>query len=373
MNRTILDQAPPQNCCVAILRPPTASLAEGSSFGNISPLSNRHPDPTGQRAGLLEAYAYTNVHLHQFGYQLLIYLDEDPDPQEAYRRISRWETVKGFLILNPQKGDERIQYLQEHQIPFIAHGRAEAQPDYPLYDVNHWSIGYQSANHLLHQGHREIALFPGSSDSFAAVERIRGFKTAMAEQGVGVHPDWIVANATLERSAQQAADWLLRGKRRPTAIICPNTVTAAGVFQAAKQRGWEIPGDLSVVAHDEGLAFAQAEAFDPPLTGTRLPLRWASKPLSSLLLNLLEGHTSRLRPYLDEPEWVERDSCAPPSTSPPLGSRPNSLSTLRRGLGSSRSDNSETPLSMRKPGVLPTFYGAAATNRSNSSGAMNWG
>jgi LacI family transcriptional regulator len=50
-----------------------------------------------------------------------------------------------------------------------------------------------------------------------------------------------------------------------------------------------VPGDVSVVAHDDGLPDLRAEEFDPPLTVTRAPLTDACAPLAAALLDLIDG------------------------------------------------------------------------------------
>ena len=75
----------------------------------------------------------------------------------------------------------------------------------------------------------------------------------------------------------------------PTAIICSNVRLAHGVYQALAALGLSIPGDVSVVAHDDHLPSLRASAFFPALTVTKAPLRDSWAPLADCLAAAIEG------------------------------------------------------------------------------------
>ena len=64
---------------------------------------------------------------------------------------------------------------------------------------------------------------------------------------------------------------------------------AKGVYTALEALGLSIPGDVSVIAHDDHLPQLRASAFFPALSVTKAPLRDSWGPLVDCLNGLLDG------------------------------------------------------------------------------------
>jgi LacI family transcriptional regulator len=109
------------------------------------------------------------------------------------------------------------------------------------------------------------------------------------------------------RSAKEAAGRLLDLPDRPTALVCDDDLMAAGAYKAARARGLEIPGDLSVTGFDD---VEIARALEPELTTVRLPAQELGEQGMLALLELLGG--GRPEPRALPVELVVRASTAPP-------------------------------------------------------------
>ena len=94
----------------------------------------------------------------------------------------------------------------------------------------------------------------------------------------------------------------------PTAIICGSTLTASGALKAAKDTGLDVPGALSIMAHDDGLPQAIAANFAPPLTVTSAPLHKACQPLADALIDHIAGASAAGLQQLVHAELVVRQS-----------------------------------------------------------------
>ncbi|WP_308238220.1 substrate-binding domain-containing protein [Phenylobacterium sp. J367] len=95
---------------------------------------------------------------------------------------------------------------------------------------------------------------------------------------------------------------------RPTAIFTGNDEMAAGVYQAAREAGLSIPGDLSVVSYDDS---PMAARLFPRLSSVRLPIREIGKTAAQMLLRNGEGEPSPAAPEF-EPTLIVRESAASP-------------------------------------------------------------
>ena len=104
-----------------------------------------------------------------------------------------------------------------------------------------------------------------------------------------------------------AAEKLLAGKQRPTAIFCGNDEMAAGVYKVAMRAGISIPRELSVVGYDDS---PLATRLWPSLTSVRRQTRDTGRIAASMLIRPDAGPlpVASVRPHL-----IVRDSCQPPA------------------------------------------------------------
>lgn len=121
--------------------------------------------------------------------------------------------------------------------------------------------------HLVSIGHRRIALtLPDRADGAAAAQ---GFRRAMAARlhivGSRADAPVVVTADTVESGAQTAGELSDAGS---TAIIAGSPSLALGALAAARQRGLDVPGRLSVVGYCD---IPGGERLDPPLTVLRVP------------------------------------------------------------------------------------------------------
>ena len=101
---------------------------------------------------------------------------------------------------------------------------------------------------LAELGHRRFLHITGSLDFATARARRDTSHEAIGAAGlesVGLNEgDW---SAESGRAAVLALD----PESRPTAVIAANDVVASGVIRGAAERGWTVPGDLSVTGWDD--------------------------------------------------------------------------------------------------------------------------
>src|SRR5437763_15142204 len=117
--------------------------------------------------------------------------------------------------------------------------------------------------HLHGLGHRRIATITGALETRPAAERLAGYRDAIEQLGLDPREDFIVGGDFYAQSGYEAALRLLALDEPPTAIFAASDMMAAGVFQAAHERGVRVPEALAVVGFDD-IAFAAL--LQPPLT-----------------------------------------------------------------------------------------------------------
>ncbi len=243
---------------------------------------------------------------------LMLHVSSDADPLATYDRLIARGTMDGFVLLFPKRDDPRIAYLRDRDVPFVVHGKDVEAPDYPFVSLDSKDLTRRAVDHLAGYGHRTVALLNGPEPWMVSMEREAAYSEAVKAQGLVQEPDLIRCGDTSQSYGRAAALCLLRNDHlRPTAFVCCNSLVAFGVLEAVAGLGLSVPGDISIVAHDDILPGVDTENLDPPLSVTRLAVKSAATILAGLLLRRLNGESAADMQVLQKAEWVERSSVGP--------------------------------------------------------------
>jgi DNA-binding LacI/PurR family transcriptional regulator len=201
--------------------------------------------------------------------------------------------------------------LRAKGIPFVVFDPIHDLPvGTPFVGSANWSGGRAVGRHLAELGHRRVAMIIGP-DSLFCRAREDGFRAAMDTAGLPVDPDLVVRAALNREDGHAAAATLLARSERPTAIFASNDMQALGVYQAARQAGLRVPGDLSVVGFDDLPVVAWA---DPPLTTVHQPTAEMAVAAAEMALALGRGQTPpQLGLEIASTLVVRGSTAAPPS------------------------------------------------------------
>jgi DNA-binding LacI/PurR family transcriptional regulator len=186
-----------------------------------------------------------------------------------------------------------------------------ATPQESIYSVGatNWAGGMSATQHLLELGHRRIGVVGGPHDVLCVQARIAGYRAAMARAGVEVPEEYVRYGADFGTyTGRDATMELLDLDQPPTALfICADTM-ALGAYRALRERGLQVPDDLSIVGFDDR---PESHWVSPRLTTIRQPLDEMAQAAVSLLVRLMRGETPQSRRIELATSLLERDSTAP--------------------------------------------------------------
>lgn len=127
--------------------------------------------------------------------------------------------------------------------------------------------GRAATQMLIDAGHRRIAFINTTTPSEAHEGRLRGYLGALADAGIEADDSLIVDAAPEQEGGYDVAATVLDGAA--TAVFCHNDRVAMGLYDALRERGLSIPGDLAVVGFDNQQVIAAH--LRPPLSTVALP------------------------------------------------------------------------------------------------------
>lgn len=159
-----------------------------------------------------------------------------------------------------------------HEVPTVLINCFDADGKLPSIVPDERGGGRVAVERLLLAGHRRIGVINLDPNIPAAVGRLEGARDALAGAGLELDPELVVSGyATADGGYEAACEILDRYPKdeRPTALFCLNDRMAMGAYDAIKERGLTIPGDIAVIGFDNQELIAAY--LRPKLTTVALP------------------------------------------------------------------------------------------------------
>ncbi|MCO6005535.1 LacI family transcriptional regulator [Actinoallomurus purpureus] len=125
------------------------------------------------------------------------------------------------------------------------------------------------ARALLDLGHREFAVLTGPRTLTTVVDRLGGFRDALAEAGVALPDEQVVEESFTRDGGYAAVTELLRRGSRATCVFALTDIMAIGALSAFRDHGIDVPGQVSLAGFDD---IPIVRDLVPPLTTVALPL-----------------------------------------------------------------------------------------------------
>ncbi|MEU4086370.1 LacI family DNA-binding transcriptional regulator [Streptomyces aureus] len=142
--------------------------------------------------------------------------------------------------------------------------------------------------HVVATGRRRIGVLAGPIDAAGGDPRLARVRRHAVEAGLHIAEEHIVHGEHTREAGAEGFERLMRARLRPEAVLCGNDITAVGAMDTAERLGLDIPGDVSLVGHDD-IEFASL--VRPRLTTIRYPAREVGRVAARLLLEQIDGRT----------------------------------------------------------------------------------
>ena len=179
-------------------------------------------------------------------------------------------------------------------------------------ELDHRRAAELALEHLHHLGHRNIAFIKGQEFSSDTEVRWNAIKETAAELGIPINPKLTVqleGDLPSTQLGYSVTKKLLASHEPFTALFAFNDLSAIGAIGALREKGLQVPGDVSVVGFDD----IQSAAFqNPALTTVRQPLRKMGMIAAETVLRRIArpGMDAATPRVMVEPELVVRESTA---------------------------------------------------------------
>ena len=191
-------------------------------------------------------------------------------------------------ILTPPVCDwvELLDLFDRHEIPVVRLAPGVDPERFPQVRIDDRAAAREMTERLIALGHRDIAFIRGNPTHSAAGRRWQGFVDATAAAGIAVPPERVLLGDFSFKSGLAAAETILAGPDRPTAVFASNDEMALAVLVVAMRHGIVVPEVLSVVGWDDA---PLARMAWPQLTTVHQP----NAEMAAAAVDMLAGNQPR--------------------------------------------------------------------------------
>ncbi|RPH22514.1 LacI family DNA-binding transcriptional regulator [Buttiauxella warmboldiae] len=206
-------------------------------------------------------------HLH---FNVVMSMIEQPDLSACKNAVNGLlaQRVDG-LIVNIPLEDEQAQAIARMcgRVPVLF---VDVSPELATHSITFDAAAgsHLAVEHLIEQGHQQIALLCGPQDSVSARLRQQGWQQALAQHHLNavaqLRGDWSSLSGYLQTLA------LISLNTPFTALLVANDQMALGALRALHESGLSVPARVSVIGYDDT---EDSACFIPPLTTIKQDFR----------------------------------------------------------------------------------------------------
>ena len=238
---------------------------------------------------------------------LLMIGDKYEDDIRFARRIVHNQIMDGLILVSPTIGHPLIDELIEADIKFISADRIpNKQAEINFVTVENVESSRTAVNHLISLGRRKIAMIAGDPRIVDSLDRVEGYKLALADAGIPYDPDLVVGDHFSYESGYSAIEHLRENHIEFDGVYASQSTLAVGAVNALLDAGVQLPEDVSLIAFDD-----LADAMNPRVGISTMRQNVLEKgiQLADVLIDLtLDNMTTPVQRFLPT-ELVIRDTC----------------------------------------------------------------
>ncbi len=233
--------------------------------------------------------AIENV-VEEQGYSLVIG-DYEHSSERLRKKLENLgkRSVDGLILFPLSYGESCRDILEEftrERIPVILMDDRVEGFETDIIVGDQTTASFRALEHLIHNGHRSLAVVTGRRETNVTQERLHGSREAFRTYSLPEEDLRIVWCDYTMHGAETAVGELYAKSKAPTALYCTSYYITLGAVRALRSLELSIPTDISLVGHDR---FSATEIIEPPLTIVEFNLKRHGQAAGDLMMKRLRG------------------------------------------------------------------------------------
>jgi len=187
----------------------------------------------------------------EYGYSVMFFdTNHDSRVEKEAIRLLQSKQVDGIILSFDEANKDELEKLILERFPVVQIYRKSSRSAISTIAIDNLASGYTATRYLMDRGHRRIGHITTGMNSQSGHERLDGYRKALEEGGIAYDPELVAVGDNSADAGEVCMNRLLGLENRPTAVFASHDLMAAGAYGAVYSAGLSIPGDISVVGHD---------------------------------------------------------------------------------------------------------------------------
>ncbi len=236
---------------------------------------------------------------------LLETLDEEAERSLELPNLIRRRHVDGLILLG-EPSKEYVRAITAQSTPIVFMDFYDDRASAPAVVGDNTYGAYRLTNHLIKNGHRDIAYVGRTSLTSSIMDRFLGYYRAMLTNNLPVRSEWVLDDRD-EHGEVIAPEF---PEQMPTAFVCNCDVTAQKLIEKLLQKGYRVPEDISVTGFDE---YPATPASLPSISSFRINYETMLRSTVQLMIECCSGRGALPSRMVigGHPKYKESDGIVP--------------------------------------------------------------
>jgi LacI family transcriptional regulator len=229
--------------------------------------------------------------------------DQDPERERELADAFSARGVDGLIIV-PANGDQS--YLMRDRQAGLAIVFVDRPPrliDADAVVSDNAGGTHAAVSHLIAAGHRRIGFLGDRRQIYTAVERLRGYRHALADHDIPCDERALRLDLNDSASGHDAARELLGGPDPPTALFAGQNLISVGAIHALRSMG--LQHTVALVGFDD---IVLGDALEPGITVVAQDPTGLGRAAARLLFARLDGYRSSPQRVVVPTRLIQRGS-----------------------------------------------------------------
>ena len=183
------------------------------------------------------------------GYNLIISQSSESSDKDAANAKTMFNNrVDGLLVSLAYDTKDLAHFTSffNKNVPVIFFDRVMEHKNCTNIIIDNRKAAYEATKHLIEQGSKRVVHVTAPLKQNVYVERMQGYKQALAEFKIKFKSDDIIICNLSQESGAEVADKIAAMKPIPTGAFVANDNCAVGIMLALMQKGYKIPEDIAI-------------------------------------------------------------------------------------------------------------------------------
>jgi LacI family transcriptional regulator len=223
---------------------------------------------------------------------------------KASKSFLREKQVDGAIIFDNDLTNEMVSNVAKGGLPIILLDREFTGENIYHHTIRNEDLVYQFMKEIIaKKKYKSFGFLAGPKDSYNAVQRYKGFKKALEEEGIKEH-QFYQGDFTVEGGHKIGVNYH-QSENQPDFVYCANDESAIGFMQSLKALMYQIPQDVAIAGFDN---FYMTNYLEPRITTIGIDhLAWG-RQIAHAMIELIKGFPHELEKS-PEAKIHWRESC----------------------------------------------------------------